>query len=602
MTRYFTHYWQNETWFRGQEESYKGQQLSYCASNLFRERGMKTGDEVYVVTVLSGALYVCAKMVVANVFDVDDAAAYLGRNPDDLWEANDYIVPSYSSPKRFDLAVPLTLTARLKFLTNGEARSLKFSAPGLLDQQTLRGVRELTPESAAELDEILPSLKPFKATDESGSHNPIDEEASKFRAGIPTYIERSHILKAIEHIDSAGVPDKRHSTKFDLLYEGKKYPPKYVISLSHLFARGEELSRDLFSGGEEANNFLKSRGFQIVPKEVTHPTLSLYEDYTREDVHDIFSPDSAFTPQRGTWGLHGIIGIPNRPNDYVLFVTYGQQAGEHVFDEGVTEEGVLTWQSQPSQTLNDRQIQQFIQHDELKNSIHVFLRTKTRGKYTYLGRLKYLSHDTQREKPVHFQWQILEWAVPQEVLMRMGLELQSSHDLVIKRPVTETGKLSETLPPTAKPRKGVNTPTFRARKVADYSERDARNKELGTAGELLVVKFEREQLTLQGRPDLSDKVRHVAVIEGDGAGYDVESFTREGVVKYIEVKTTKGPAESAFFMSSNEVAFAKIHKEHYYLYRVYEYDKASDSGKFYIIRGNVDETFNLTPTQYRVTT
>ena len=42
-------------------------------------------------------------------------------------------------------------------------------------------------------------------------------------------------------------------------------------------------------------------------------TLELWLSYTRKEVHDIFSPDTPFTPQRGTWGLHGIVAIPERP-------------------------------------------------------------------------------------------------------------------------------------------------------------------------------------------------------------------------------------------------------------------------------------------------
>ena len=49
--------------------------------------------------------------------------------------------------------------------------------------------------------------------------------------------------------------------------------------------------------------------------------LSLYQDYSREAVHNIFAPGSPFTPQTGSWGLHGIVKIPNRPNDFVFFVT-----------------------------------------------------------------------------------------------------------------------------------------------------------------------------------------------------------------------------------------------------------------------------------------
>jgi hypothetical protein len=39
-------------------------------------------------------------------------------------------------------------------------------------------------------------------------------------------------------------------------------------------------------------------------------TLTLYADYTRQDVHSIFDPDSNFTPQAGTWGMQGIVKLP----------------------------------------------------------------------------------------------------------------------------------------------------------------------------------------------------------------------------------------------------------------------------------------------------
>lgn len=41
------------------------------------------------------------------------------------------------------------------------------------------------------------------------------------------------------------------------------------------------------------------------------PTLTLTL-YTREQVHAIFSAETTFTPQRGTWGLQGIVKIPER--------------------------------------------------------------------------------------------------------------------------------------------------------------------------------------------------------------------------------------------------------------------------------------------------
>jgi hypothetical protein len=74
--------------------------------------------------------------------------------------------------------------------------------------------------------------------------------------------------------------------------------------------------------------------------------------------------------------------------------------------------------------------------------------------------------------------------------------------------------------------------------MVDYTEVDAKNRALGRAGECLVLHYQRETLRRKGRPDLAQRVRHVAAIEGDGAGYDMLSFSEDGTVKYIEVKTT----------------------------------------------------------------
>ncbi len=52
--------------------------------------------------------------------------------------------------------------------------------------------------------------------------------------------------------------------------------------------------------------------------------LKLYGEYSRQDVHAIFSPDTEFVPQAGTWGLQGIVRVPERQGDWVFFITFGQ--------------------------------------------------------------------------------------------------------------------------------------------------------------------------------------------------------------------------------------------------------------------------------------
>ncbi|MEP0913069.1 HNH endonuclease [Leptolyngbya sp. GB1-A1] len=84
---------------------------------------------------------------------------------------------------------------------------------------------------------------------------------------IPKNISRHHILKAIEDITVEGISDKRDSTKFDLIYQEKAFPPKLVLSRANFYANGEELDPSKFSGGDESNTFLSALEFEIVPKE-----------------------------------------------------------------------------------------------------------------------------------------------------------------------------------------------------------------------------------------------------------------------------------------------------------------------------------------------
>jgi len=81
---------------------------------------------------------------------------------------------------------------------------------------------------------------------------------------IPKNIDQDHILKAIREIDKNGIPEGRKSRKFQLFYNGKYHPPKYVISLANRYANGMELEPSEFSGGQETNSFLKKLGFKVV--------------------------------------------------------------------------------------------------------------------------------------------------------------------------------------------------------------------------------------------------------------------------------------------------------------------------------------------------
>ena len=54
----------------------------------------------------------------------------------------------------------------------------------------------------------------------------------------------------------------------------------------------------------------------------------------------------------------------------------------------------------------------------------------------YLGRLAYVTHDADREQPVHFQWQLIDdWPPPSAVLTRMGLQLVEAQPSAVAPPL-----------------------------------------------------------------------------------------------------------------------------------------------------------------------
>ena len=68
------------------------------------------------------------------------------------------------------------------------------------------------------------------------------------------------------------------------------------------------------------------------------------------------------------------------------------------------------------------------------------------------------------------------------------------------------------------------------------------------------------------------------------------------------MKTTTGVADTPFFISSNELSFARRQGPQFKLYRVYDFvGDPQPNGKVYIIDGDLEREFTLCPTQYRAT-
>ena len=144
-------------------------------------------------------------------------------------------------------------------------------------------------------------------------------------------------------------------------------------------------------------------------------------------------------------------------------------------------------------------------------------------------------------------------------LLKLAAYLGVSVDDVVK------DDYASAVPKLGQPRRDQNAQK-RMRKLAE------KRITTGAAGEALVARMERAKL--------SDTVFEKAVNENYAdnvdAGYDIMSFRRDGTPVHIEVKTTTGSANEAFFMTAGELEFAKYCAANglaYELHRVYGLDR-----------------------------
>lgn len=155
----FTHYWSTRQCDYYSSINVAGELLDHTAGNLFRQRGIACGDKIYVVNVRNGKLHLIGRLRVDMIVSTTEAERLLKTN--DLWEATEHIIalPGSSTAKRFRKIIPLEVTTKLLFESGGKYEPLLFESAGVLDRQTLRGVRRLTDASAILLEKHLEILR-----------------------------------------------------------------------------------------------------------------------------------------------------------------------------------------------------------------------------------------------------------------------------------------------------------------------------------------------------------------------------------------------------------------------------------------------------------
>ena len=130
----------------------------------------------------------------------------------------------------------------------------------------------------------------------------------------------------------------------------------------------------------------------------------------------------------------------------------------------------------------------------------------------------------------------------------------------------------------------------------DYEGDAVWKKQIGDAGEQLVIDWLKKELIDAGRPELADRICKVA----DWNGYDILSYDADGNERYIEVKTTCGSELRPFCWTINEFNTMKNNTGNYFLYRLYNFDPDKNTADCYILQGNFEDHILLQPTTFEV--
>ena len=153
-----------------------------------------------------------------------------------------------------------------------------------------------------------------------------------------------------------------------------------------------------------------------------------------------------------------------------------------------------------------------------------------------------------------------------------GLELRTSTSEETLTAEIPTGGIRLNRPPEKRQRRDATNPIIRRiRNKLDATMRDIRTRQLGEAGERFVFHAEQNRLSSIGREDLSERIRWVSREDGDGAGYDILSFSKLGEERWLEVKTTTGPNVTPFWITANELRVSIENPAVFRLVRLYNF-------------------------------
>jgi hypothetical protein len=375
-------------------------------------------------------------------------------------------------------------------------------------------------------------------------------------------LTKEHVLKALADLDAGTDHPFGQPTGYEVVQEGKRYPPKAVVGLACRYSLGRLLRPDEFSGGEalgQANFVLRKLGFTVIRKgeTVEGDEKQARIDWSEQEVRLIVADYFAMLEKE-------VLGKPLNKSEHRKALApqlSGRSDGSIEFKHANIS-AVLAGQGLPYiEGYKPRGNYQAL----LAQEVEAFLD----GHPTFLEQLAAAPTLNPDKAPP-----------PGD---RLDL------DAIIEDPPEQI------VGPTGPQKPWLSR---KGRRI-DFAERDARNRHLAKLGEEFVVHLEQHRLRSVSRDDLAEKVQWVTETIGDGLGFDVLSFDDvDESEKLIEVKTTGRGKFSTFYVTINEVRCSEDMTEKFHLFRVFDFGRTP---RVYILTGSLRSTCRLEPTLFQAT-
>jgi hypothetical protein len=190
-------------------------------------------------------------------------------------------------------------------------------------------------------------------------------------------VTKEHILKAIKDFEEKGMPkDFGPSSTYDLVFNGKEYPPKAVMAYANFRAIGKEINL-YFKGGTGTDSFkaFENNGFEIVAKDERVIYFSIIEKLKAIIPESKFKFKSTNGHSRSIWieDAEKIIGSKDahyelilRKKNIHLELHFENYSSQKFFKEGLKKNypklDYHTWQSslrfnyQESFSVNEKDV------------------------------------------------------------------------------------------------------------------------------------------------------------------------------------------------------------------------------------------------------